>query len=62
LTELLITVIDLFLCIFIFRLVLIQIGFILTVLLGKSGEALLLLLDRSGNFVGNCFETPFLIV
>jgi hypothetical protein len=32
------------------------------VLLGESGEALLLLLDSSGNFVGNSFESTFLIV
>jgi hypothetical protein len=52
----------LFLGIFIFRLVLIQLGFILTVLLGESFKTLLLLLDRSGYLVGYSFESPFLIV
>ena len=55
-TELLITLVDLFLCIFIFRLVLIQLGFILAVLFCKLGETFLLLLNGGGDLVVNLID------
>ena len=56
LTELLITLVDLFLCIFIFRLVLIQLGFILAVLLCKLGKTFILLLNGGGDLVVNLID------
>ena len=56
LTELLITLVDLFLCIFIFRLVLIQLGFILAVFLGKLSQTFLLLLNGGGDLFVNLID------
>lgn len=60
LSELLITLVDLFLSIFIFRLVLIQLGFILAVLLFELGKALLLCLYLSINLLVDIFESDVL--
>jgi hypothetical protein len=61
LSELLITLVDLFLGIFIFRLVLIQLGFILAVLLFELGKALLLCLYLSIDLLLGSFESEVLL-
>lgn len=62
LSELLITLVDLFLSIFIFRLVLIQLGLILAVLLFELGKALLLCLYLSINLLMDIFESEVLLL
>jgi len=61
LSELLIALVDLFLSIFIFRLVLIQLGLILAVLLFELGKALLLCLYLSINLLVDIFESEVLL-